>query len=148
MKPKAASGEDAMRWAAVVFSLLAAAVLPAPAVPSRLDPRPCPARVAAEGVTCGSLEVPEDYGRPEGRRIALAIAVVAAEAPGKGLLHGAHVASARPGLESTAGTREGPGMAGFGATCVPFPSVLDSGLRMGRCSFDPRRTTGSPVTIV
>jgi pimeloyl-ACP methyl ester carboxylesterase len=47
-----------------------------PLVPCQLGGQLSPQRVAAR---CGTLEVPEDHDRPEGRRIALRVAVVDAE---------------------------------------------------------------------
>jgi len=80
-----------MRSALQAARLVAALALVVPAAAARaeaprrsIDLAPCqlapPASAARVAARCGTLEVPEDRGRPGGRRIALRVAVVAAEA--------------------------------------------------------------------
>lgn len=45
---------------------------------------PCPGHFPATGVACGRLDVPENWSKPKGRRIGLAVAVIKAKAPGAG----------------------------------------------------------------
>jgi pimeloyl-ACP methyl ester carboxylesterase len=70
----------------LLAALLAAAPAAAPAAPpGSLRLTPChlahPVSVARVPARCGSLEVPEDSGRPDGRKIALRVAVLPADAP-------------------------------------------------------------------
>ncbi|CCH31085.1 alpha/beta hydrolase [Actinosynnema sp. NPDC047251] len=57
----------------------------APATPAAPDVRwvACPADVAAEGLECGTLSVPLDYKKPEGRKIEVMISRLASKNPQK-----------------------------------------------------------------
>lgn len=78
-----------MRSSLRMATLVAALALPAPdgraGSPRRaLDLTPCqlaaPASATRVAARCGTLEVPEDRARPDGRRVTLRVAVIAAEA--------------------------------------------------------------------
>jgi len=121
---------------ALLLALLLAAPAPALARPraDRIPLAPCqlggplsPARVAAR---CGTFEVPEDHARPEGRRIALRVAVVEAE-------------STRAEPDPVFLLAGGPGQAATEA----FPPAMGAFARVGRhrdlVLVDQRGTGGS-----
>jgi len=78
--------EHRLHWAPWFMSLAAAALLASPSSPAQgaasLDLQPCrlehPYGLGSVAARCGRLAVPEDYGRPDGTRIELAVAVVPA----------------------------------------------------------------------
>ena len=107
---------------------------PAPSAARRLSLTPCqlahPFLAGRIPARCGTLEVPEDHDRPGGRRLALRVAVVEADAGGR-----------RP--DPVFFLAGGPGQA---ATEV-FPAVADAFTRVGRrrdiVLVDQRGTGGS-----
>ncbi|MFD0514904.1 alpha/beta fold hydrolase [Streptomyces aureus] len=92
---------------------------PSPAGPARFVPGPCPKTPepidALSTARCGHLEVPENRGRPGGRTIKLAVAVIKA-------------ASAKPSADPVVFMAGGPG----GDTFDDIPILVDSGLNKDR----------------
>ncbi|MEV8314993.1 alpha/beta hydrolase [Streptomyces sp. NPDC059900] len=120
-------------------TMAAATAMPAvssAATPDTVRWGPCPQDVAAPRLECSTLQVPLDYGNPDGRRIEIAVSRLAAK----------HPAQRRGVLLTDPG---GPGGTGLGYPAVLAASglpqkVLDSYDVIG---FDPRGVGRStPVT--
>ncbi|MER7465367.1 alpha/beta fold hydrolase [Streptomyces sp. NPDC097981] len=92
---------------------------PSPAAPARFVAGPCPKTAepiaALSTARCGFLEVPENRGRPGGRTVKLAVAVIPAD-------------SAKPAADPVVFMAGGPG----GDTFDDIPFLVESGLNRGR----------------
>ncbi|MCU4748847.1 MULTISPECIES: alpha/beta hydrolase [unclassified Streptomyces] len=120
-------------------ALVVATALPGAAVaavPDTVRWGPCPEEVAAPRLECSTLDVPLDYGDPDGRRIEISLSRLASEEP----------ARRRGVLLTNPGGPGGPGLghpAVLAAAGLP-QEVLDSYDLIG---FDPRGVGHStPVT--